>query len=408
MSGLLRPGAHRVAGLVDDAAVLGAMLRVEVAWSRALVVAGLATPQQADAVADAAIDLAPDLGDLIEAAEDTGNPAVSLIAHLRSAVQGQAPEAVPVVHRGLTSQDVIDSALMTIARDGVARLRGDLRRTGAQLAAVAGQHRGSVMAGRTLTQWAVPTTFGLKAAQWLASVADALDALDALRFPAQYGGAAGTRALLAALTGDADQMPVVRSFAEHLGLHAEAVPWHTRRRAVTAIGDALVTVTDALGVIAADVLLLSRPEVAELSEGGSPQRGGSSTMPHKRNPVLSVLVSSAARQAPQLAATLHLAAADAVDERPDGAWHSEWPALAALLETAVTAGAQAAELVTGLQVHADAMARRADHAATALLAESPGRTDIRDYLGDSDRIIEAVRTAWAAVTDNHQEDPTDA
>ncbi|WP_153505697.1 lyase family protein [Cumulibacter manganitolerans] len=408
MSGLLRPGVHRVAGLVDDAAVLGAMLRVEVAWSRALVVAGLAPPRQADVVADAAIDLAPDLGDLIEAAENTGNPATALIAHLRSAVQAQDPDAAGVVHRGLTSQDVVDSALMTIARDGVARLRGDLRRAGAELAVLAERHRGSVMAGRTLTQWAVPTTFGLKAAQWLAGVSEAVTVLDALRFPVQYGGAAGTRALLAALTGDADQAPVVRSFAEHLGLHPASVPWHTRRRAVTAIGDALVTVTDALGVVAADVLLLSRPEIAEVSEGESPARGGSSTMPHKRNPVLSVLVASAARQAPQLAATLHLAAAGAVDERPDGAWHSEWPALAALLEIAVTAGEQAAELVAGLQVHPDAMAARAQHASTALLAESPGLTDVRGYLGDCDRIIEAVLTEWAAVTDTQREDPTDA
>jgi 3-carboxy-cis,cis-muconate cycloisomerase len=246
------------------------------------------------------------------------------------------------------------------------------------------------MAGRTLTQYAVPTTFGLKAAQWLAAVDDAGDAvggaLDGL--PVQYGGAAGTRALLAHLAPDADPVAVVAALADALGLRS-ALPWHTRRTVVTGIGDALVTATDALGSLAADVLLLGRPEVGELREGTAEGRGGSSTMPHKRNPVLAVLVRAAALQAPQLAAQLHLAAIT-TDERPDGAWHAEWPALQRLLELALTAASQAAELVAGLEVDAAAMAARAEGAADALLAESGGTGDVRDHLGEAGAIVDAI------------------
>ncbi|MFE1952756.1 lyase family protein [Streptomyces sp. NPDC059524] len=402
MSALLRPGAHRAAGVADDAAVVAALLRVEAAWARALVAAGTATDREAERVAQAAAALEPDPGALAADAEAAGNPVVPLVKRLRAA----AGDASGAVHRGLTSQDVLDTALMLLARDAVARLRADLVATGDRLAALARTHRDDVAVARTLTQWAVPTTFGLRAAQWLAGVAEAVTRLDALRFPVQYGGAAGTRALLTHLAGPgAAAAPA--AFAGALGLAPAGLPWHTRRTPVTAIGDALATATDALGVLAADVLLLGRPETAEVRETGTPGRGGSSTMPHKRNPVLSVLVHAAAQQAPGLAAQLHHCAAGAVDERPDGAWHAEWPALARLLELAVTAGGQAAELVAGLRVDTGAMARRAEHAAADLLAErdgshGPGRPaepGVRGYLGEAGALVDAAVAAWEAQRD---------
>lgn len=383
MSDLLRPGAHRAAGIADDDAVLTAMLRVEVAWAQALVAAGIEGEAEAAIVAKAAAGLDVDVSALAVAAEAAGNPVVPLVELLRTA----SGDASGAVHRGLTSQDVVDTALVLLAREAVARVRADLVATGDALAALARTHRDDVAVARTLTQWAVPTTFGLRAAQWLAGVDDAVTRLDGLTFPVQYGGAAGTRALLAHLAGPG-AAAASSALAQALGLAEPDLPWHTRRGALTAIGDALTTATDSLGVLAADVLLLGRPEIAEVREGAVAGRGGSSTMPHKQNPVLSVLVHAAAQQAPGLAAQLHLSAAGAVDERPDGAWHAEWPVLARLLELAVTVASQAAELVAGLQVDTSAMAARVD------VATATGALDVRGHVGDAGRLVDTAIARW--------------
>ena len=169
---------------------------------------------------------------------------------------------------------------------------------------------------------------------------------------------------------------------------------------VTVIGDVLVTTTDALGHLASDLVVLSRPEIAEVSEPAGEGRGGSSTMPQKRNPVLAVLIRRAAATAPLLGSQLHLASAQAVDERPEGAWHTEWQPLALLARHAVTAASQAAELLEGLEVHADAMAATVQRAMPGLLAERAsiraltgrpaGTGDPSDYLGATQSIIDAT------------------
>ncbi|HEX7302618.1 lyase family protein [Lentzea sp.] len=362
------PGSHRAAGLVDDEALLRALVEVEVAWARVL--------GSSISVSVSSVDPAE-----VEAA---GNPVLPVVAAIRSQV------SVPV-HTGLTSQDVLDTAFMLLAREVVSRVSLDLSRVADALAVLAEEHRSSVMAGRTLTQFAVPITFGLKAARWLTGVLDCLDALGGLAFPVQCGGAAGTLSRAATVV---DPLAGAASFASFLGLSWPGMPWHTYRAPVTRLGDALVGVCDVLGVIAGDVLTLGRPEIGEVSEGAVAGRGGSSTMPHKRNPVLAVLVNSAALQAPGLGAQLHLCASRAVDERPDGAWHAEWPALRSLLELAVVAGSQAAELVEGLEVHADVMARRAVGAAGELLAERGGGTDPGAYLGAAEQFVDAVVRRW--------------
>ncbi|MGW4212145.1 lyase family protein [Lentzea sp. NPDC004789] len=362
----VRPGSYRAAGLVDDAALVRAMLDVEVAWARVLGNSISAEPWALDPVE-------------VEAA---GNPVLPLVSGLRERVSGP-------VHTGLTSQDVLDTALMLLARQVLAHVSADLERVGAALARLAEEHRSSVMAGRTLTQFAVPITFGLKAARWLTGVLDALDELAAVVLPVQCGGAAGTLSRVAA-----DPVAAASTFAGYLGLVWPGLPWHTHRAPVTRLGDVLVRVCDALGVLAADVLTLGRPEIGEVSEGAVAGRGGSSTMPHKRNPVLAVLVNSAALQAPQLGAQLHLCSARAVDERPDGAWHAEWPALRSLLELAAVAASQAAELAEGLEVHAGVMARRAAEAAGELLAERGGGTDPASYLGAAESFVDVVLKRW--------------
>ncbi|RDI26521.1 3-carboxy-cis,cis-muconate cycloisomerase [Lentzea flaviverrucosa] len=357
------PGSHRAAGLVDDTALVRAMLEVEVAWARVL------------GTSLSLGDWVPSL-DPVEV-EAAGNPVLPLVNALRAHVSC-------TVHTGLTSQDVLDSALMLLARGALERMSADLGRVAGALAGLADEHRSSVMAGRTLTQHAVPITFGLKAARWLVGVLDAVDELEAVArtLPVQCGGAAGT------LSRVPDPVAAASAFAGHLGLVWPGMPWHTYRAPVTRLGDAVVRCCDALGVMAADLLTLGRPEIGEVREGAVAGRGGSSTMPHKRNPVLSVLVNSAALRAPGLGAQLHLCAARAVDERPDGAWHAEWPALRALLELAVVAASQAAELAEGLEVHADVMARRAAEAAPELLAERGGGTDPASYLGAAEAFVD--------------------
>lgn len=400
MSALLWPGDHRAGERLSDAAVVRAMAEVETAWLAALAAAGVAP-------AEAAVDLtelvgAEDVPALAVAAEDGGNPVIPLVGLLRERLRARLGESHPAaarVHAGLTSQDVLDTALVLEWRRTADEVLGHLDAQVTTLSDLARAHRGTVTVGRTLTQYAVPVTFGLVAATWLQGVLDARDDLRAARdrLPASFGGAAGTlaapRALLAPV--GADVLVVVASAARRLGLEW-TTPWHTSRAPVTRVGDALTGVSDAYGRIAADVLARARPEVAELREGAAAGRGGSSTMPHKSNPVLSVQVRRTALAAPGLAAQLHLAAATAVDQRPDGAWHTEWETLALLGRRVLAASSQVNELLSGLEVDAEQMARRADEASEELLAErrrfaDPG-TDAApaDYLGATDQIIDAV------------------
>jgi 3-carboxy-cis,cis-muconate cycloisomerase len=414
MPDLLWPGDHRAGEHLGDAAVVRAALRVETAWLAALVEAGVAP-------AAAAVDLvdavgAVDLPALSVAAEAGGNPVIPLLALVRERTSAQHPETARWVHRGLTSQDVLDTALVLALRDTAGAVLSLMDQQVATLAALAERHRADPMAGRTLTQHAVPITFGLKAAQWLHGVLDARDdLLDArVRLPVQLGGAAGTLAApaeLLHLSGSSlDPLGLARDAARRLDL-PWSPPWHTQRAPITRLADALVRATDAWGRIAADVLLLARPEVAELAEPAVDGRGGSSTMPQKANPVLSVLVRRAALAAPALAAQLHVAAATNVDERPDGAWHVEWSALALLGRRTVTAASQTAELLGGLHVDTGRMARLVQSAASGLLAEQRSLAALFDeppapdfdpthYLGGTDALIDELvaraRTGGAA------------
>jgi 3-carboxy-cis,cis-muconate cycloisomerase len=368
--GLLDPVTLRVRALADDEAVLAALLDVEVAWAQALVDTSDAPTELPAALEKAAGHLDLDAAALAAAGEAGGNPVIPLVRALRDAVGQTDPDSAGWVHRGLTSQDVLDSALMLVAARTLDRVHADLAAVSSALARLVQEHRETVMVARTLGQHALPTTFGAKAAGWLEGVLDARERLATARaaLPVQCGGAAGTLAL-ADLTTDGRSLDVAASFADRLGLGWPGRPWHTSRGPVTGLGDALTAVTDALGKVAADVALLVRPEVAELAEPAAEGRGGSSTMPQKRNPVLSVLVRSAALQAPLLAASLHTSAAMAADERPDGAWHAEWPVLRRLLLLTAGAGAVAAELLDGLQVRPDAMAAHLDQTGPLVLAE---------------------------------------
>lgn len=375
--GLLSPASASplVAALTGDRAVLAAILDVEAAWAAVLEKSALAPAGSAAVVAAAADVQRYDVAGIAVRAQGGGNPVIPLLTDLREQVRDLDTAgigAAKAVHTSLTSQDVLDTALMLLCRDAVRALLTELKASTAALAVLAEQHTDTLCVGRSLTQHSLPFSFGLKAAQWFHGLAAAARRLEALDYPVQTGGAAGTLAAGTALTAGSGSTPFELSdrLAVELGLAAAPAPWHTNRLAVTSLGDALAAVTDAAGKIAADVLFLSRPEVAELAEPRAAGRGGSSAMPQKQNPVLSVLVRSAALQAPGQAAQLHLAAANFNDERPDGAWHSEWPALRQLLRLSLGAAAQLRELAGGLQVFPEAMRRNLDLSGPLLLSEA--------------------------------------
>lgn len=380
--GLLSPvsASPRVAALTGDCAVLAAMLTVEAAWAAVLEDAGLVPAGSAAVVAAAADVQRYDVADLAVRAQGGGNPVIPLLADLREQVRdldAAGIGAVQAVHTSLTSQDVLDSALMLLAAGAVRELLAELRAATSALAGLAEAHAHTLCVARSLTQHSLPYSFGLRAAQWFGGLAAAARRLEALELPVQTGGAAGTLAAGTLLTAGGwtagaglTPLDLADRLAARLGLATVPAPWHTNRLAVTSLGDALAAVTDAAGKMAADVLFLSRPEVAELAEPRAAGRGVSSAMPQKQNPVLSVLIRSAALQSPALAAQLHLAAANFNDERPDGAWHSEWSALRQLLRLALGAADQLRELAEGLQVFPAAMRRNLDLAGPLLLSEA--------------------------------------
>jgi 3-carboxy-cis,cis-muconate cycloisomerase len=409
MSDLFWPGYERAGSMMTDGALLDAMVAVEAGWLAALVAAGIAPSAAADDLAGLAGDA--DIEQVATAAEAGGNPVIPLVELLRSRVSQRNAYSGRWLHRGLTSQDVLDTALMLCSRAALNRLLTDIGAQVSTLAHLAEQHRSTLMVGRTLTQHAVPITFGLKAASWLTGVLDAADDLLRVRalLPVQAGGAAGTAAAateLARLAGATDPartaVELADDLATRLGL-SPATPWHTSRRPITRLGDALVAGTDAFGRLANDVLTLSRPELGELSEAARSGRGGSSTMPQKQNPVLAVLIRRAALSAPAFAAQLHTAAAVAGDERPDGGWHAEWASLRSLTRMTVVASSQVTELLEDLVVHADRMRARLDSVAPELLAEQRSMASVfgddgkggatagpAGYLGASDLFVSAM------------------
>ncbi|MER5554544.1 3-carboxy-cis,cis-muconate cycloisomerase [Streptomyces sp. NPDC002793] len=351
-TGLLSPGRAGSAAetATGDHAFLQALLDAEAALTRARSASGLDPAQAGRAVTAAADARRFDVRELALRARSGGNPVIPLVAALSAAVE---EDARPFVHRGATSQDILDSAAMLVASRTLALVLDDLGRTADALERLAAEHRDTPMPGRTLTQHAVPTTFGLKAAGWRSLVLDARDRLREVRgaLPVQLGGAAGT---LAAFTTDADDttaLALVGAYARELGLAEPRLPWHTLRTPVADLAGALALTAGALGKLAVDVLTLSRTEIAELAEGTG---GGSSAMPHKANPVRATLIAAAARRAPGAAATLFGSLA-AEDERPAGAWHAEWEPLRDLLRLVGGAARDAVELTEGLRVFPPAM-----------------------------------------------------
>jgi 3-carboxy-cis,cis-muconate cycloisomerase len=349
---------------ISTGAWLQALLDVESALAAAEARAGLVPGAAAYAITSHCSAPLFDAASVARRATSSGNPVVPLVRDLTALVPAHAK---PYVHLGATSQDIIDTAAMLIAWRALGPVLADLEAAGEACAALATEHRHTVMAGRTLMQQALPVTFGLKAAGWLVSLdqaAGGLAEIRASRLPVQFGGGAGTLASI----GD-DGSRVAALLARELGLAEPILPWHTDRVPVASLAGALGTAAGVLSKIARDVLLLSQTEVAEVAEGGEAGHGGSSTMPHKRNPVGAVLVTAGARRVPGLVATL-FASMDQEHERAAGAWHAEWETLTELLRLTGGAAAHARTLVAGLSVHAGRMRENLGLTHGAIMSES--------------------------------------
>jgi 3-carboxy-cis,cis-muconate cycloisomerase len=374
---------------VSDDAWFRALLEVEAALARAAARLGLVPTTAADAVTAACGDPARlDLATVVAQAADAGNPVPPLVRVLQDVV-GQR-DAV-AVHVGATSQDILDTALMLLARNAIATIDADLVAAAEAAARLAAAHRDDVVMGRTLLQQALPTTFGLKAAGWLAGLDGARLRLAEVvaTLPVQYGGAVGTLA-----AGAGSGIALRTAFAAELGLGDTPVPWHTVRLPIADLAGALGAAAGVIATIAVDVVLLAQTEVGEVSEGGA--RGGSSSLPHKHNPVAAISARACARRAPGLVGTL-FGAMEQEHERSAGAWHSEWPTLTGLLATVGSAAAWLTETLAGLRPDTERMA------ATVTAARDP---ELAGALADAltptlgrgaahDAAAEAVREAAA-------------
>ena len=345
--GLLSPvWAGTVAeAMTSDAQVAGAMVRFELAVASSLAELGLADPVDVDE---------PDL-DVRALALDAvppGNPTVPLVAALRGDSDAE------LLHRGLTSQDVVDSALMMVASSVLLQVESDLVVLSERLARLVDSRRHVPCVARTLTQQAMPTTLGFRAAGWLAGVHDALLAVRSCRpLPVSLGGPVGTVAVF----GEAGPS-VVTSVADRLGLEAPVVSWHTRRSPVLSLASTLVAVGEACGRMCADLLLMAQTDVGEASDGSA---GASSAMAHKANPTRAVLVAAAVRQLPFLLGSVASSGAGG-SERPAGEWHAEWQPLRTMMRLAGAAAERTCALSDDMSFDELAMRRNLDRLVDAV------------------------------------------
>lgn len=332
------------AAAVSSGVLLGALLDVEAALAGAWGRAGVIPQEAADAIVTACRPDGFDVAALGREAAFHAQPVVGLVRALREAV---GPLHAEYVHRGATSQDILDTALMLIARRAMSALIDDLTAVAARAAELAQQHAGLPVLGRTLLQAAFPTTFGLKAAGWMAGVDGAIARLADLRdrgLAVQLGGPVGSL----------DAPDVVVSLASDLGLAAPSLPWHADRRRPAELAAALGVAAGTVAKIARDVTLLAQSEVGEVSEASS-GRGGSSSMPHKHNPVAAISALACAQRTPGIVATM-LAAMVGEHERAAGAWQAEWETLTELIVLTGSAAAWVRDSLTGLQIHPERMA----------------------------------------------------
>jgi 3-carboxy-cis,cis-muconate cycloisomerase len=401
-------GSPLVDAVFSDESRLGRMLDFEAALARAEVRCGVIPGAAAEVIAGKCKPELLDAAALAQSTKLSANPAIPMVKQLTALVAKQDQYAARFVHWGATSQDVNDTGLVLQIREAWGILESDLSAFCATLAVMAQQYRSTVILGRTLMQHAQPTTFGAKLAAWL-------DAMHRHRvrfrkignhgFVLQFGGAVGTLAALREKGLDVSQ-----ALAQELKLELPDIPWHTQRDRLVEIATTLGLCTGTLGKIARDISVHMQPEIAELFEPAGEGRGGSSSMPHKRNPVSAARILAAAIRVPALVSTM-LTAMVQEDERGLGNWHSEWETLPEIVR--LTAGAlhEVKEVMPRLEVDVKKMRSNLDQthglvfaeAVSMALAESMGKSGAH---GVVEAASQRVRTTGKTLKEELQQDPS--
>jgi 3-carboxy-cis,cis-muconate cycloisomerase len=390
LSPLLAPMLSSAAmrAVCDDAAYLQHMLDFEAALARAEAAIGVIPARAASPITNACKAAAFNLAALADAATQSGNLAIPLVKALTAEVAKADADAARYVHWGATSQDVIDSAAMLTLRAGIDALLTDIGCAITGFARLARQHRHTAVVARTWLQHALPMPFGLKLAEYAAALGRSRLRLQRLRREAlalQFGGAAGTLAAL----GD-NGLRVAEQLAQELRLPLPDAPWHTHRDRIAEAASVLAIIAGTCGKIARDIQLMMQTDVAEAFEPSGVGRGGSSTMPHKRNPVAAATALAAAIMTPNLTATI-LAAQVQDHERSAGPWHAEWPTLPMLLLVTSGALASIADIAQGLEVDVARMRFNLDATGGLIMAEAVTMA-LAEKIGkhDAHRLLEAA------------------
>ena len=370
---------------LSDESCVRAILRFEAALAMALGRTGTIPNEAAAVIAERCARATLDLSRIAKEAAHAGNVAIPIIKLLTEEVARQDPEAARYVHWGATSQDAIDTGFLLQLREALRLVERDLARLTATLTALAKSHRATLMVGRTWMQQALPTTLGFVAAGWLDSILDHRKRLAEMRpriLSLQFGGAVGT---LAALRGRGFDLG--QTLAAELQLTFPDVPWHTERDRLAEMAAFFGVFTGALGKIARDISLYAQTEVAELVEPARAGRGGSSTLPHKRNPVTSAVVLAAATRVPGLVATM-LSAMPQEYQRGLGSWHAEWETLPQIVRLGGGALHHLTEMMPHLEVDTKQMRQNLDRtnglifaeAATMAIAARVGKAQAHEWL----------------------------
>ncbi|POA42546.1 3-carboxy-cis,cis-muconate cycloisomerase [Pseudomonas sp. MPR-ANC1] len=344
-----------------------AMLDFEAALARAEARVGVIPSHAVAPIENACRAGLYDFAALGEAIATAGNSAIPLVKALGKQIAATDAEAERYVHLGATSQDVMDTGLVLQLRQALQLIESDLAQLADALATQAQRHAATPLAGRTWLQHATPVTLGMKIAGWLGAVTRSRQRLRELKprlLVLQFGGASGT---LAALGKQA--LPIAEALAQELQLTLPKQPWHTQRDRIVEFGAVLGLIAGSLGKLGRDVSLLMQTEAAEVFEPSAPGKGGSSTMPHKRNPVGAAVLIGAATRVPGLVSTL-FSAMPQEHERSLGLWHAEWETLPEICCLVSGSLQQARLLADGLEVDAARMARNLELTQGLVLAEA--------------------------------------